>query len=131
MSYHYWNKEIQKINRVTYTVSQAFSIEGFDKEKITDTMRNLNHLNDLAQTIFNDLGPSLDDEQYTSGEELNHSEEYHQLKKVVQGQLDAISDVAAVLENKEYEKHHYCPNDNITFLRYVYNDFFWKRNFVN
>lgn len=123
MSYHYWNQEINKIRNVTYTVSTALDIDGFDKVKINDTISNLNRLNDIAQIIFDDLGPSLDDEQYTSGEELNHSEAYHELKKATQEQITEISEVAAKLENKEYEKQGYCDNERIIYLRYIDNEF--------
>lgn len=112
MSYNYWNQQTKQTMSIHQEVS--FYKEHFPQAHmhlIQSVLKNLLEMSKIAEEILSDLGPSLDDEQYTSVIEMNKSSEYDNLFKETNKLFEEIEYICNQ-ENNALEEQLSKTTDN-------------------
>ena len=72
-------------------------------DDISESLKTIHLLQEMSQECLDDLGPSLDDEQYCSVVEMNHSDTFYDLFKGIENLLDEYSSRCYKLHNELQE----------------------------
>lgn len=115
-SYEYWKDQIKQTSDNCSSLSFYKNSLPQYNELIEEAIKNLNEMGVIAEEIFADLGPSLDDEQYTSVAEMNLSETYANLHASTNTLLEEISDISQKEYSKLEENLEKASNDEVNAI---------------